>query len=502
MNTITRGDSLSNREAPGILESMWRFKFLVLVLVLLFGAAGFALGSRKPSDYNTSATIALVDPKSTGSADTSLTRYAAEQANVATSDEVLAIAAKKLGTTVEALQARVSSSSSITETVIGVTATASSPEAAKARVDAVVDAFTTVLAQRSAKRLSDQATALQKLIDDLNTRVAKIDPKVPNAALVANSLANASTQLLLRKADLQTEAARFGSGVAYAEAASLPTTASSTKKEAALDATVGILLGLLLGGALAWTATDRRRTADDALDAESLLGVPLLGEVPDLKGSGEAASLRDLEAMPAVAYEFVAAGLHDPGVLLVAGAERGAGTTVSALNLAVAAARAGRRVVVIDADNDAQSLTKAVGIGEGRIGLSDVAARRADLDAATTTVSLGSTSMSVIPAGNAEPDAASLFRARSMGDALTELRNRYDLVIIDCPPMATDPEAASLARHVDGLLLVVSRRTRVRILERVRQRMSVLSTPMLGYVFTRGRRVGYVGSGRQSVRSG
>jgi Mrp family chromosome partitioning ATPase len=78
-----------------------------------------------------------------------------------------------------------------------------------------------------------------------------------------------------------------------------------------------------------------------------------------------------------------------------------------------------------------------------------------------------------------------LLRTRTMSETLERLREWYDLVIVDTPPLASEPEAASLSRYADGLLLVVARNTRLRRLTRLRERIPLLNVPVLGYIFNR-----------------
>ena len=71
-----------------------------------------------------------------------------------------------------------------------------------------------------------------------------------------------------------------------------------------------------------------------------------------------------------------------------------------------------------------------------------------------------------------------------MTSAIQDLRDSFDLVIIDCGALLAVADVASMAMRADGLLLVVSRGTPIALLERIRQRLDLVTAPLVGYVFT------------------
>ena len=111
---------------------------------------------------------------------------------------------------------------------------------------------------------------------------------------------------------------------------------------------------------------------------------------------------------------------------------------------------------------------------------------RAPLESALRAVDLGdATSVALLPIGQPEPDMASLLRGKSMIETIDRLREWYDLIVIDVPPLAVDAHGASLARVVDAVMFVVPRGVRMRKVERIRERLDLLNLPVLGYVFNR-----------------
>ena len=66
---------------------------------------------------------------------------------------------------------------------------------------------------------------------------------------------------------------------------------------------------------------------------------------------------------------------------------------------------------------------------------------------------------------------------------LTELRERYDVILIDVPPLLSVADGSALASEGDGVMLMVDRGTESHDLDTVRQRLDVLRSPVLGVVF-------------------
>ncbi len=124
-------------------------------------------------------------------------------------------------------------------------------------------------------------------------------------------------------------------------------------------------------------------------------------------------------------------------------------STVSA-NLAVASAQLGSQVLLIDADlrhprqHHIWKLTN-------EMGLSDVILGNAQLDLATKTVM---DNLDILPSGSITPNSLSLLNSEAMANLIAECSQRYDLVIIDTPPLLLVADALTLGNMSDGMLLV------------------------------------------------
>lgn len=140
------------------------------------------------------------------------------------------------------------------------------------------------------------------------------------------------------------------------------------------------------------------------------------------------------------------------GVVGVLSAARGEGRSTIAANLALTAAReTGQPTALVDCDLRDPRLHGLVG-ADGELGLSDVLANRADLEAAL--VECPGTGVTLLPGGRPEPEPARRFTSPRFGRVLMQLRHRYDEVIVDLPPLAF-VDGRLVGPQCTGVLFVV-----------------------------------------------
>ncbi|MFO0887974.1 MAG: polysaccharide biosynthesis tyrosine autokinase [Isosphaeraceae bacterium] len=166
--------------------------------------------------------------------------------------------------------------------------------------------------------------------------------------------------------------------------------------------------------------------------------------------------------------------------LLVTSAIGGEGKTTLAAQLAARCGNAGISTVLIDADLRRAALSPLLDVPESP-GLSDVLNEGASLDEAVIPLQGGS--FCLLPAGSSVQDTTSILQGRSLALLIAELRKRYELIIIDSPPVLPVPDALILGRWTDGALLAarfeVSRSPQV---ERARKQLDAAGIAVLGTV--------------------
>jgi capsular exopolysaccharide synthesis family protein len=298
-----------------------------------------------------------------------------------------------------------------------------------------------------------------------------------------------------RAISLATLAALPSGDVQIAALARVPTSPSSPK--VLRNGLVGALLGLLLGLALLlWVERSDQRLRDPA-ELESIFGLPLLGAVPESGALARAGRVPPPAIPPreAEAFQLIRGHLRYFNVdrklrtLLVVSASPQAGKTTIAVHLALAAAEAGSRVALIDADLRRPRVADQLGLRRSP-GLVDVLINAATIDEALNTIEFaperdyGSHPLSVLTAGAvAPPNPTELLESEAMGALLEETANSYELVVIDSSPLLAVPDALALLTRIDGVI-VVSRIGRDRRDEarRLRQVLEGAHSPVLGIV--------------------
>jgi capsular exopolysaccharide synthesis family protein len=169
-----------------------------------------------------------------------------------------------------------------------------------------------------------------------------------------------------------------------------------------------------------------------------------------------------------------------PKVIQVTSAGAGEGKTVSSVNLAAALAETGSRVLLIDVDLRRPSCHTDLGVGKER-GLSSFLAGQVELDAVIQT--LEAPRISFIAAGPTPPNPAELVGSQRMRDALDHLRQRYDFVLLDSPPVLPVTDAVLLSRQADGVVMVVKGHDTPReLLRRARDQLLQANARLLGSV--------------------
>jgi polysaccharide biosynthesis transport protein len=243
---------------------------------------------------------------------------------------------------------------------------------------------------------------------------------------------------------------------------------------------IGLALGLVLGLALAflWDALDTRIRSVETL--REGLGLRLLGRLPSPTRklqkedrlvmlaaplSHEAEAFRVLRA----SFDYANAD-YQARTVMVTSAVGGEGKTTTVANLAVALARAGRRVVLIDSDLRRPSLHRFFGLDQ-HPGLIDVELGHVELEEALRPVPViqwdatavnGSRragrkqgKLEILSAGHVFQDPDEFGVELAVAGIAKALQDRADLVLIDGAPLLPVGDALALSAHVDALVLVV-----------------------------------------------
>jgi succinoglycan biosynthesis transport protein ExoP len=252
----------------------------------------------------------------------------------------------------------------------------------------------------------------------------------------------------------------------------------------AVKLALGLVLGLLLGLLLAYLFEALNTSVRRPEDLEAVLHIPGLAVIPRITGGsangrsrlkgllGAGKSAKTGAGSPMSGGQTFSIGIEafrnlrtsliwsDGGEalksLVVTSAAPGEGKTLTAANLAVTLAYDGLRVLLVDCDirrprvHGLFHLPRAPGLME--LLTASTAPGGPRLPAIRDTSVVG---LSVLPCGALPSNAANLLSGTRMKVLLQELREQYDIIVLDTPPVLATADAGIVASLTDGVLLVV-----------------------------------------------
>ena len=219
-------------------------------------------------------------------------------------------------------------------------------------------------------------------------------------------------------------------------------------------------LVLALGLAFGLEYLDNRIKIPDQIRRD--LGLPFLGIVPAIRRRethGEAPLLNNgvpanfAEAIRALRTGLLFSSAEDGAKsVVVTSTGPGEGKTLVASNVAIALAQAGHRVVLIDGDLRRPRMHELFNC-DLEPGLSNLLVGKVDQDAVVTASSVPGLFM--LPAGHNAPNPSELLGSRRFKDLIATLKQRFDWIVIDSPPVMAVTDACLVAHDVTGVIFVV-----------------------------------------------
>jgi tyrosine-protein kinase len=269
-----------------------------------------------------------------------------------------------------------------------------------------------------------------------------------------------------------------------AQPATEPTSPSSPRT--ARNVALGILLGLLLGIALVLAREQFDRRLRDLEEIEEILRLPVLGTIPRSRAIFELGAGAELTPTGAEgeAFRMLRANLHYFNVdrtvksILITSAAAQDGKTTVAWNLAQSEARAGTKILYIEADLRRPTLAASLGLGD-HDGLSLVLAGISEPKGAIRNTH----GVDLLTAGPLPPNPAELIESKRMNELLKWAEGEYERVIVDTPPSAVVADAVPLFGRVGGVAVVVRlQRSPREPIEALRDQLANTRAPVLGIV--------------------
>ena len=384
------------------------------------------------------------------------------------------------------------------------------------------------LARRLVNEYARQYTIYRRRLDTLaiHTALTNVDGRISRLVKAGGAHSSLYSSLVDRQETLATMSAlQTGNASVVQVASDVVQVQPKTSRNAILGVFLGIVLGL--GLAFLWEALDTRvRSAQEI--GERLGGLAMLGRLPEprkpFRGTNRLVMLGDPSATEAEAFRMLRTSLEfatlgrDARTIIVTSAVEQEGKSTTIANLAIALARAGQRVVLVDLDLRRPILHKffqlegpgLTQVALGHVGLeqalqpvviADDALRKGRLPAngngngnGHVRVERGNGAMGgsivkgileVLPSGPIPPDPGEFVRTAALSEILAQLRVRTDFVLIDAPPTLHVGDALALSTKTDGVLVVTKMKTvRRHMLAELGRQLATSPTPVLGFVVT------------------
>ena len=347
------------------------------------------------------------------------------------------------------------------------------------------------------QRVRDAEERLQARIDEATVQLGDIPPRTIEGAGLARSVTLAQElhgELRGRYTDATLASASSVSDVRVLDRASPPLT---PQVDARLRAALLFLLAGLGAGIASAILLDRTSNRMHyASDVNDVLGLDILGTIPLMKNGnkgGDGSTRETVEAFRnlRVNLEF-AYGTGDPLALTVTSPDESEGKSTLVANLAIAFGAIGRRTLVIDGDTRRGDLHRRLKVLR-KPGLTDFL--RGDANVTETVQTTRFSGVHLMASGSRFATSPELLASGRFGDLRGDLWGRYDVIIVDSPPLGAGADALILSTFTGQVALVLrSGQSDMSYARAKLEALGRLPVRMLGVIlnaFVQGRAQGY-----------
>ena len=339
--------------------------------------------------------------------------------------------------------------------------------------------------------LEGRLAAAKSTLESLRSGSEEAKAEVMNMSALYKEYKSAKDEVALIEATLIQMRQKFFDEDAGLKLIKFPATIHATaepesrpaKPNIPLNLALGGVLGLMFGVGLAFFLEYMDTSVKSLDDVEKFLGVPVLAVVP--KGVGilhrSSGFNPDSEA-----YRILRTNIEfhrksaDSNCLTVVSGGAGEGKSTTMANLAYVCAQGGYNVLLIDADLRRPSMHRHFDVSHTH-GLSNYLTQNIRLE--DVVVRTPVENLYFMPSGLLPADSAGILNSQRMVDLITDVKSRFDLVLIDSPPILGVSDASVLANEADMTMIVVQHRKLPRhMLLRVKQTVENVGGKVIGVV--------------------
>ncbi|MCF7848846.1 MAG: polysaccharide biosynthesis tyrosine autokinase [Kiritimatiellales bacterium] len=250
-----------------------------------------------------------------------------------------------------------------------------------------------------------------------------------------------------------------------------------------MNVLMSIFVGLGAGVGLAYFIEYLDTSIKTADDVERLLSLPVLGLIPQkvrpLVEEGPDSDHAEAYRVLRTNLAFTEGG-SSKGAFCVLSGGAGEGKSTTVFNLAYVCAQQGEKVLLIDADLRRPVQHTILGLSN-RFGLTNVLLRDVPVEEAIKATSVPN--LHFLPSGRLPRTSLGVLDPKRIGELIASLKSKYDVVLIDTPPLVGISDSSIIAKETDGAILVIQYRKYPRdMIIKAKQMLESLGVPAIGVV--------------------
>ncbi len=233
---------------------------------------------------------------------------------------------------------------------------------------------------------------------------------------------------------------------------------SPVKPNKTLNIILGVIIGLIMGVGLAFFIEYLDTSVKTIDEVERAFQAPVLGVIPQNVGYlvDEGPESPHAEAYRVLRTNILFSRKDEKlNTLVVVSAGAGEGKSITTVNLATVFAQAGQRVLVVDSDLRRPTLHKVLGVGNN-LGLTNYLLKQNKLEEVIQPTAVAM--LDFMASGKLPSTSMSILGSAQMKEMVAELKQRYDFIFFDSPPVLGVSDASVLASEVDMVIQVIQYR--------------------------------------------
>jgi non-specific protein-tyrosine kinase len=479
---------------------LWHWAWLIILAIVVAAAGAYLISKLVPPVYQAKTTILVDMAPSNKSLDYSTLMLSSQltqtYSQMVTKTPILNEVAARLG--LEKLDPKTISAKPVTNTqLINIFAEDTNPKLAADIANMLVVVFADVVRSMQETRFSASELSLQTQMKDIENKIKLANAQLSDTMNITDKnrletmIANYSQTyagLLQSYEQVRLAKAETLSSIVLIEPADAPLdpVRPRTLMNVAIAGLVSAILaaGLIIGFDL---LNDIVKTPEEITKK---LGLPVLGVIPHYKNNNGTPIAESQPLSPITEafrnlrtnIKYAGAGLEVPlHSFIVTSAMEGEGKTDVLVNLGIVLAQNRLRVLLMDADLRRPALHRRLGV-DNMVGLSQVFVHP-ELGMHFSLQPTRIPGITVVTAGESPPNPSELLGSQLMGSILEELKQKYDILLIDTPPALAVTDAAVILPYVEGILLVIKPgSTGMAPLQRMINQFRQLNANLLGVV--------------------